>query len=374
MNIHEFLDLLDSDFYVGVPDSQLKALCNYLNNRFGQDVRHHIIAANEGNAVAIAAGHYLATGKVAVVYMQNSGEGNIVNPVASLLNENVYAIPVIFIVGWRGEPGVKDEPQHAFQGIITKELLDVMNIPSFVIHKDTENHDIKVAIDSFRKELDKGNSVAFIVGKNGLTYDSHIEYSNDYDMKREDVIRKIVEVSEGAPIISTTGKTSRELFEIREEKKQGHANDFLTVGSMGHSSSIALGIALEKPEQKVWCIDGDGAAIMHMGAIPVIGATHPSNLIHIIINNGAHESVGGMPTCAKTINFANIAMNCGYDYSATVDTFPSLEKELELASTRKGLSLIEIHTAIGSRKDLGRPTTKPKDNKEHFMTKLLDEI
>lgn len=189
-------------------------------------------------------------------------------------------------------------------------------------------------------------------------------------MRREEVIRHIVSVSGSDPVISTTGKASRELYEIREESGQGHAYDFLTVGSMGHASSIALGVALNCPEKKVWCIDGDGAALMHMGAVPVAASCRPGNLIHIVINNGAHESVGGQPTVMGSLNFWEIARDCGYAYSVCVSDYGSLDKELKAAKERKGLTMIEAKCRIGARAELGRPATAARKNKEEFMDYL----
>jgi phosphonopyruvate decarboxylase len=262
MKAENFAKILNADFYTGVPDSQLKALCNYLMHTYGIDPKHHVIAANEGNCTALAAGYHLATGKVPVVYMQNSGEGNIINPVASLLNDKVYAIPMIFVIGWRGEPGIHDEPQHIYQGEVTLKLLEDMGIRYFVIGKDTTEEEVSAAMQEFRKELDRGEDVAFVIRKGALSYEEKVEYRNDNPMIREEIIRHIVQASGEDPIVSTTGKASRELFEIREHNGQSHKYDFLTVGSMGHSSSIALGVAVQKPGTKVWCVDGDGAAAM----------------------------------------------------------------------------------------------------------------
>ncbi len=367
MNVEDFVDILGCDFYTGVPDSQLKALCNYLMNTYGIDEKHHLIAANEGNCTALAAGYHLATGNVPVVYMQNSGEGNIINPVASLLNDKVYAIPCIFVIGWRGEPGVHDEPQHIYQGKITCDLLDLMDIKNFVIGEDTTAEELKSVMDEYKGILDSGKSVAFVIRKNALLYDEKVVYENDNDMIREEIIEHIVNVTGEDPIVSTTGKASRELFEIREARSQGHQYDFLTVGSMGHTSSIALGVAINKPDEKIWCIDGDGSALMHMGSLAVAGNVNPDNLVHIVINNSSHETVGGMPTVASTMDLVNIAKSCGYSYAVSVDNFDDLDKELKLAKSRNELSFIEILSSIGSRKDLGRPTTTAIENKENFM-------
>lgn len=374
MDVKTILDIIGADFYTGVPDSQLRALCDCLMDTYGIDPKHHVIAANEGNAAALAAGYHLATGKHPVVYMQNSGEGNIINPAASLLNEKVYAIPMIFVIGWRGEPGTKDEPQHIYQGEVTIKLLEDMGISSFVISKDTTEGELRNKMKEFCLLLEQGKDVALVVRKGAISYDKKVEYKNTNVMKREEIIQHIVKVSGEDAVISTTGKASRELFEIREAGGQSHQYDFLTVGSMGHSSSIALGIAIHKPEKKVWCIDGDGAALMHMGAMAVIGANRPENLVHVIINNGAHETVGGMPTVAGGLDFAAMARTCGYPYAVCVDTFEKLDEELVKAKGCKGLSLIEAKCSIGAREDLGRPTTTALENKERFMEFLQETL
>ena len=370
MKVQKLVEIIGSDFYTGVPDSQLKALCNNLMATWGIDPKHHIIAANEGNCVALAAGYHLATGKVPVVYMQNSGEGNVINPVASLLNDKVYAIPMVFIVGWRGEPGVHDEPQHIYQGEVTVKLLEDMGIATFVIGKETTDAEVEKAMAGFREVLAQGKDVAFVIRKGALTDAPKVEYRNDYAMTREEIIRHIVQVSGEDPIVSTTGKASRELFEIRVANGQEHKYDFLTVGSMGHSSSIALGVALNKPEQRVWCIDGDGAVLMHMGAMAVIGQNKPKNLIHIVINNGAHETVGGMPTVAGGIDLVAIARACGYPNAVSVDCFDDLDRALKAVKEWDELSMIEVKCAIGARNDLGRPTTTALENKTSFMEYL----
>ncbi len=370
MNVEHLVKLLGADFYTGVPDSQLKALCNYLMDRYGINSKHHIIAANEGNCVALAAGYHLATGFTPVVYMQNSGEGNIINPVASLLNEKVYAIPCIFIIGWRGEPGIHDEPQHIYQGEVTVKLLDDMGIANFVIGKETTDEELAKVLLQFDGILKQGKQVALVIRKGALTDAPKVEYKNEYSMCREEIIQHIVKASGEDPIVSTTGKASRELFETRVANGQSHKYDFLTVGSMGHSSSIALGIALNKPNTKIWCIDGDGAILMHMGSMAVVGANKPKNLIHVVINNAAHETVGGMPTVAGSIDLVGIAKACGYPNAVSVDTFAALDTELEAAKNKNELSLIEVKCSIGARDDLGRPTTTAIENKQNFMNYL----
>lgn len=366
------MKITGADFYTGVPDSQLKALCNCLMNTYGIDKKHHIIAANEGNCTALAAGYHLATGRVPVVYMQNSGEGNIINPVASLLNDKVYAIPMIFVIGWRGEPGIHDEPQHIYQGEVTVKLMEDMDIRTFIIGKDTTDEEVSAAMEDFRKLLSQGKQVAFIVRKGALKYDEPVEYKNDNTMLREEIIQHIADAAGEDPIVSTTGKASRELFETRTARAQSHKYDFLTVGSMGHSSSIALGVALNKPGKRIWCVDGDGAVLMHMGSMAVLGANAPENLIHIVINNGAHETVGGMPTVASKLDLVSIAKACGYPNAVSVDSFEALDRELEAAKSRHQLSLIEVKCSIGARDDLGRPTTTALENKENFMKFLAE--
>ncbi len=372
MKVENFAKILNADFYTGVPDSQLKALCNYLMHTYGIDPKHHVIAANEGNCTALAAGYHLATGKVPVVYMQNSGEGNIINPVASLLNDKVYAIPMIFVVGWRGEPGIHDEPQHIYQGEVTLRLLEDMGIRYFVLDKDTTEEEVTEIMQEFWAVLEQGRDVAFVIRKGALTYEEKVEYHNDNPMLREEIIRHIVQTSGEDPIVSTTGKASRELFEIREQKGQSHKYDFLTVGSMGHSSSIALGVAEQKSETKVWCVDGDGAVLMHMGSMAVLGSAAPENMVHIVINNGAHETVGGMPTVAANIDLVAIAKACGYPYAVSVADYETLDRELAAAKARKALTFIEVKCGIGAREDLGRPTTTALENKQNFMEYLKE--
>ena len=367
MKVEDFVRLTDADFFTGVPDSQLKALCDYLIHTYGIDNCHHIIAANEGSCTALAAGYHLATGKVPVVYMQNSGEGNIINPVASLLNEKVYGIPMLFVIGWRGEPGIHDEPQHIFQGRVTCRLLEDMDIAYGVIDPDTTEEEAEASMRGFRRIFAQGKQAAFVIRKGALSYGEKADYRNEFSMSREEIIRRILKVTGRDPVICTTGKAGRELFELREAAGQGHECDFLTVGSMGHASSIALGVSLNRPDKKVWCIDGDGAVLMHMGAMAVIGANAPQNMVHILLNNEAHETVGGLPTVADKVDFAKIADACGYPYAVCTNDFDMLERELEKAKRSKHLSFIEVKCSLGSRTDLGRPTTSPIENKEHFM-------
>lgn len=371
MNVQVLLQELKADFYTGVPDSQLRALCDCLMESKGIG-KEHIIAANEGNAVALAAGAYLATGKIPVVYMQNSGIGNAVNPILSLISDKVYGIPCIFIVGWRGEPGIHDEPQHIHQGELTVRLLEDLGLRTYVIDIDTSESDIRQELAECAEWFKQGKSLAFVVRKNALQNDVKLQYQNAYGLFREQVIECVAEAAGQDIIIATTGKAGRELYEIRERRGQAHKYDFLTVGSMGHCSSVALGVALNRPEKKVWCIDGDGAVLMHLGAMGVIGSRKPGNFVHIVINNEAHESVGGMPTAAVTMNIPQIAMGCGYESAVSVQTMDELKEMLRRAKDTAVLSLIEVKCAVGARADLGRPLTTPKENRDSFMEYLRD--
>jgi len=357
------------DFFVGVPDSQLKPLCNYLMETYGIGA-HHLIAANEGNAVGLAAGYHLATGKVPVVYMQNSGEGNAVNPLLSLMNDKVYGIPCLFVIGWRGEPHVHDEPQHIYQGEVTLRLLEDMDVEYFVIGKETSEAELERKLDEWGSLFAMGKQAALVVRKGALEFEGKVAYQNQNTMLREDIIRRVSAAAGDGVIVSTTGKASRELFEIREARGEGHGKDFLTVGSMGHASSIALGIAIEKPARRVWVIDGDGAVLMHMGAMALMGAQKPKNVVHVVINNAAHETVGGMPTVAGEIDLTGVARACGYPTVLRATNEAELEAALEAAKNADTLTFLEVTAAIGAREDLGRPTTSAKENKEAFMREL----
>lgn len=376
MKIESFLTILhenlEVDFYTGVPDSQLKPLCDELYSKYGMGDKH-IVAANEGAAVGIAAGHYIATGRPTMVYLQNSGIGNIINPVASLLNEKVYAIPCVFVVGWRGEPGINDEPQHIFQGEITIKLLELMKIKCFILSKETKIDEYYNFIQESKNDIAEGKSIAIIVRKGALKSERSPIYGNKNKLLREDALRTIVTMSGERDIfVSTTGKTSRELFEIRESLHQGHEKDFLTVGSMGHCSMIAMGIALNTPNRTVWCIDGDGALLMHLGSMIVLAKTGCKNLIYVLINNYAHESVGGMPVAYGSSEFYTLAQAAGFEMCLSVTDLAELSDAINKAQKHEQTCFIEIHTALGSRENLGRPTTSPKDNKVALMSYLRE--
>ena len=369
INVEKFINYLKKisiDFFCGVPDSQLAPFCDYIEENC-----NNTIAANEGNAVAIASGYYLTTSNFPVVYLQNSGLGNIVNPVTSLTHSKVYSIPIVYVVGWRGQPGVHDEPQHKKQGEITLDLLKLLDIDYVVINSDSTFDDL---VNTFEKEflpkLKKGCSVAIVVSK-GAFEEYKIIKSNNNILTREEAIQTVTSfLSDDDMIVSTTGKSSRELFEYRENNNQGHGNDFLTVGSMGHSSSIALGIALNNQNKKIFCFDGDGAILMHMGSLGLIGSKKPQNFYHIMFNNSAHESVGGLPTIMSNIKIRELVISCGYNEVFNASTIGELNDVLPNFIQSKGPVFLNIDVDISSRSDLGRPTTTPIDNKNDFMKKL----
>ena len=353
------------DCFAGVPDSLLKNICAYITDHC--DAQHSIITANEGAAVGLAAGHYLATGQPACVYMQNSGEGNIINPLASLTDPEVYNIPVLLLIGWRGRPGVHDEPQHVKQGKITTGLLNVMGVNYEVLSKEEDKaaKQIAKAVEALnRKEV-----YALVIEKD--TFDAYTLQNvelNDLTMSREEAIQTVAAaLGEKDVIVSTTGMISRELFEYRAAQGLGHERDFLTVGSMGHASQIALGIAMAKPDRKVWCFDGDGATIMHMGSMAIVANKAPRNYVHVVFNNGAHDSVGGQPTVGLKIDLPAVAKAVGYKATYSVDSKAELEKVLAKVNSFESPALLEIKVKKGNRKELGRPTTTPIQNKEALM-------
>ncbi len=351
--------------FAGVPDSLLKNICAYITDNF--DAEHSIIAANEGAAVGLAAGHYLATGQPACVYMQNSGEGNIINPLASLTDQEVYNIPVLLLIGWRGRPGVHDEPQHVKQGKVTTGLLNVMGVNYEVLSKEEDK--AAKQIEKAAKALANKEVFALVIEKDTFEdYKLQNVEVNDLTMSREEAIQTVAAaLAEKDCIVSTTGMISRELFEYRAAKNQGHERDFLTVGSMGHASQIALGIALAQPERRVWCFDGDGAAIMHMGSMAIVANKVPKNYVHVVFNNGAHDSVGGQPTVGLKIDLPAVAKAVGYKTIYSVETKEYLQELLEKLKAQDGPLLLEVKVRKGNRKDLGRPTTTPIQNKEALM-------
>lgn len=352
--------------FAGVPDSLLKDICAYITDTTRPE--RHVITANEGAAVALVAGHHLATGELGLVYLQNSGLGNIVNPLLSLADADVYSIPMLIMIGWRGEPGVPDEPQHRTQGRVMLDMLEAMGVEHVILAEDDEAaHD---QIRAAGEAAVRGQRPFAIVVRKGIfePYTLRSEHPTDYPLGREDAIQHILErVPEDALIVSTTGKASREVFEYRAAHDQGHHRDFLTVGSMGHSSHIALGAALRRSERDVYCLDGDGSVIMHMGSLAVQGTRAPSNFKHIVINNGAHDSVGGQPTAGFEIDLAAVARATGYRHAECAETMEEIEAALGRIADTRGPAFLEIRVNKGAREDLGRPTRTPIQNRDELM-------
>lgn len=353
------LEAMGVRFFTGVPDSLLKSFCAYLTDRGA-----NLIAANEGGAVGLAAGHHLATGETACVYMQNSGEGNAVNPLASLADPDVYSIPMLLVIGWRGMPGVRDEPQHVKQGKITVALMETLGVPVEVLPETTSGACACVTrlVMLARKE---SRPVAVVV-KKGLFGEYRLK-KREPDIakaRREAVIERVLDgLPADAVVVSTTGMISREVYETRERRGEGHERDFLTVGSMGHASQIALGIARAQPGRPVVCLDGDGASVMQMGNMAIVGQSGCANLTHVVLNNAAHDSVGGQPTVGGGIDLKAIAKACGYRVGRTAT-------ERGGGGRRKAPLFVEIKVAKGARADLGRPKEDPVDNKRLFMETL----
>ena len=358
------------EFFTGVPDSLLSPLCACIAEHATED--KHIITANEGAAIALAAGNYLATAKPSLVYMQNSGLGNAINPLLSLADPSVYAVPMLLMIGWRGEPGVNDEPQHLAQGQVTVPMLDAMGIAYHRLPQDTT--EAAALVKNLAEDaLSEQRPIAILASKN-----SFAQYKADQNsdgetlsLTREQAIAIILEnINADSSVVSSTGMISRELYELREGFQQKHDTDFLTVGSMGHCSQIALGVALANKNKKVICLDGDGAAIMHMGSMAVTAQSGATNLIHIILNNGRHDSVGGQPTCGFEIDFTTIAKGCGYPSAHSVDNEAELTKALGISMGAQGPVLLEVRVSSGNRDNLGRPEITLEQQKRAFMRHL----
>ena len=355
----------------GVPDSTLKQFCDGLQTYEGN--LKHYVPVNEGAAIGIAVGTYLSSGHPACVYMQNSGLGNIVNPITSLANEDVYGIPMLLIVGWRGEPGLKDEPQHVFQGKITKELLEVLSIPYVILDADTPESDIPEILQQAKDAMAQRKQFALIVRKGTFEKADKFEWENEYPLNREAVLGELLQmIPQEACIVSTTGKISRELYEQSDKLYGNHDRLFMTVGGMGHASMIAFGIAQNRNDRQVVCIDGDGAALMHMGGLAFLAANEPQNFMHIVINNQAHESVGAMPTGAQQVSIAKVAEAAGYKKAIRITKQEELSKVSDLLQ-EEGPVLCEIMVGLASRADLGRPKETAAENRASFMKYLQEK-
>lgn len=357
-------------FFAGVPDSLLKQICSCITDKL--DAKDHIIAANEGAATGLAIGYHIATGKIPLVYMQNSGLGNVVNPVLSLASSEVYGIPMLMLIGWRGEPNIKDEPQHVHQGRVTEAMLESMDVPTVVLSDDPKTAQKQTA-EAAALAVKTNNPVAILVRKGtfGSYSPKQAKPVIELELEREEAIIAAASlVEDDGAIVCTTGMPSRELFEYRARTGGRHEKDFLTVGGMGHASQIAMGIALNSPERPIYCFDGDGASLMHMGSLAISGTSGLGNLIHIVFNNGAHESVGGQPTVAFKINLPEIARACGYASAVSVDNLTGLKTEITKAQEIDAPTFIEIKVLPGHRDDIGRPTTTPAGNKASLMAFL----
>ncbi len=372
MKAFDFLDELKKigiEVIAGVPDSTLKQFCDALQLK--TDVFSHYVTANEGAAVGVATGSYLASGKAACVYLQNSGIGNIINPVVSIANEKVYGIPMLFLVGWRGEPGVKDEPQHVFQGEITCSLFEQMGIEYAVVDKSLSFERVQEILAYAKAKLREEKQFAIILKKDTFEKGETYQWENGYPLVREEVLGALIRsIPRDVAIVSTTGKISRELYEQSNQIRGEHDALFMTVGGMGHASMIAFGISKQKPNQKVFCVDGDGAALMHMGALPFLSSNAGENFIHVIINNQAHESVGAMPLGCSEFQVSKIAEASGYREVMCVATQEALAEVLGRLDSLQGPCLIEVMVGLGSRADLCRPKESAQENKKHFMEYL----
>ncbi|GFI50128.1 hypothetical protein IMSAGC020_01334 [Lachnospiraceae bacterium] len=374
MKVEEFVyDLYKSgiETIAGIPDSTLNQFCNYIENEGNNLFKTHIVTENEGGAVGIAIGEYLATGKTACVYMQNSGLGNIVNPVTSLAHHDVYGIPILFLIGWRGEPGIKDEPQHKFMGKITIGMLELLEINYSIIDYKTPQEELNDIFKKAKESFSRNEQFAIVIKPGTFDTKKLCAYKNEHELTREDAIRQIVRwMQEEDLTVSTTGKISRELYEQMDSVKGNHKQVFLTVGGMGHAKMIAYGIAQRRKRKRIICLDGDGAVLMHMGGLAMIGRHPLNNLVHICLDNEAHESVGGMPTGAAGMDYCKIAQDSGYPYVYEVSTKADLLKTLGEVRNRKKLSFIHIKVAIESRENLVRPKESPEENKRAFMSMM----
>lgn len=370
-----FFDALQAvgiQYVAGVPDSLLKTFCAHVTATVPPS--QHLIAANEGGAIALATGHYLATGQPALVYMQNSGLGNAVNPLVSLADPAVYGIPMLLMIGWRGQPGVKDEPQHVQQGLITPDLCHTLGLPYAILPAETD-----AAIGSLNAMMKtivaQRRPGALLVPPN--TFSKGVmrpARPAQASLSREAVVTSLAQALPAhAAIVATTGHTSRELFEFRSHHQQGHQQDFLTVGSMGHASQIALGIAMAQPDRPVVCMDGDGAALMHLGSLAIIGTSRAANVLHVVLNNGAHDSVGGQDTVGFAVDFVAIAQGCAYPAATRWNSLAEVTAGVRDCTFCQGPMFAEIRVTKGARADLGRPTTSPQENKTAFMRMLQSD-
>ncbi|UCH72495.1 MAG: phosphonopyruvate decarboxylase [Thermoplasmatales archaeon] len=351
-------------FFSGVPDSTFKSWMSFLEKN--NEKIKNIVTVNECEAVAVCSGYHLSTGKIAVLYMQNSGLGKVVNPITSLCDQAIYSIPILLMIGWRGEPDTKDAYQLRKMGPITLKLLDLLDIPYKIISTDAKELEdiLKIAKEYMEKN---SRSFALIIRKNIFEkLEEEFENGND-KISREEALKTILKNLDGDEVIvSTTGKISRELFENRT-KKDECSHDFYNIGAMGCAQSIALGISLQKKNKKVFVFDGDGSVLMQMGALATIGYHSPKNFYHIIFDNQSHDSTGGQPTYSDAVYLDEIAKACNYKNFEVVRDKSSLEKMIKKLKKNEGPFMLVIKVKKGARKNLGRPTMPPKKHKERFM-------
>lgn len=359
------------EFITGVPDTLLNDFCVYVEKNWPKD--KHVIAANEGNSIGLAAGYHLSTNTVPVVYMQNSGLGNTINPIVSLTHKDVYGIPLVLLVGWRGNPEVKDHAQHKKQGELTPVLMDDMDIPYKILEDDTQDTMNKFEW-AIKTAKETNNAVGLIVKKGVLEKGEKEGFPDDlnYHLTREQAIDHIVgSLPEDTVYVAATGRATRELYEVRNNRGESKENDFLNVGAMGHTSSIALGIAIAKPEKLVVCLEGDSSAIMHLGALPTEGMVYPPNFLHVILNNGVHESVGGQESAGFNINLTEIAKNSGLlTVANSVKTKDEISNALKELLGKNKPALLDIHIKKGIRKDCPPLKFNHKEQKDSLMRKI----
>ena len=357
-------------FFTGVPDSYLHGFCTLL--RETAERNDNVICANEGNAIGVAVGHYLATGEMPLVYMQNSGEGNAVNPLASLACEEMLSVPMILLIGWRGDPYHKDHVQHKLQGEATPLILDDLGIAHLTLPDDEEGVRETVA-QSVDRARERHAPVGILVPKGILngTKTFGVE-DGDYPSRWEAIDAVIDAIPSDAICCASTGRAARELYYVRESRGEGHACDYLNVGSMGHNSSVALGMALAHPDRQVVVLDGDAAVIMHMGSLAVEGQYAPRNLLRVTLNNAQHESVGGQPSAGRTTNLTGVAAACGY---ATVEFGPAISTG-DIAAAIAELSkadrpaFLDVYIRSGIRKGLPGLEVDPRAMRDGLMEEL----
>lgn len=357
------------NFFTGVPDSILRDFCTLVNQL---NPPHHVTAANEGTAVSLAIGHYLGTRSTPAVYLQNSGLGNALNPIISLANKSVYQIPILLIIGWRGEPGLKDEPQHQVQGSITIPLLDICGVPYKILSGETGQKEIQEFIRTSSNA--KIGPFAILVSKGGISTEN-IEVKNQIatSLTRKSAIQVISRcISSSDIIVATTGKISRELLVVRESDTKSHA-DFLCVGGMGHASSIATGLAISNLNRRVFCLDGDGALQMHLGSAATIGELSPKNFFHFVFNNGTHDSVGGNPVTSPKLNYQELFKAFGYQNQFLATNGAEIESAVSYCNQNDGPVLIEVKIEGGQEENLPRPSNSPLTSVRNFQEMLHNE-